>query len=103
MNDRTRRKLDTFTRVDAFGVEHIDDFAANSLGKQLFTEISTIVDRLGSHASFQASGQGTARQGTTTPRPVRTPTTRLSPYRTSTPCRHPNTQARRSSDNRTFG
>jgi len=64
MDDKSRRKLDTFTRVAAFGAEHASDFATNSIGKQLFTELSSIVATLGGHASSQTSGQGSARQGT---------------------------------------
>jgi hypothetical protein len=66
MDDKERRKLETFTRIEDFGTTHDNDFAANSLGKQLFAEISTIVAKLAGDASSEASGRGLARQGTST-------------------------------------
>jgi len=64
MDGKSRRRLDTFTRVAAFGAEHAGDFASDSIGKQLFTELSSIVATLGGHASSQKSVQGSARKGT---------------------------------------
>ena len=64
MDDKERRKLETFTRIEDFGTAHANDFAANSLGKQIFTEVSTIVARLAGHASAEESGRASARQGT---------------------------------------
>jgi hypothetical protein len=66
MDDQERRKFQMFTRVEAFGTAHNQDFAANSLGKQLFAQLSTMVGQLESHASSETSGRGLARQGTTT-------------------------------------
>ncbi len=66
MDDKERRKLATFTRIEDFGTAHDKDFATNSLGKQLFAEIATIVTKLAGAASSEASGRGSARQGTTT-------------------------------------
>jgi hypothetical protein len=66
MNDSENRRHEMFTRVRDFGVAHTADFAAASIGKQLFTNITTIVTELDSHSSSQASGFGSARQGTAT-------------------------------------
>lgn len=64
MDDKERRKLETYARIEDFGTAHDKDFASNSLGKQIFAEISTIVASLTGHASSEASGRGSARQGT---------------------------------------
>jgi hypothetical protein len=66
MNDTENRKRQMFSRVDGFGVEHANDFAANSIGKQLFTALRGIIAELDGHASSEVSGRGFARQGTTT-------------------------------------
>ena len=66
MDDRENRKLAAFARAESFGAAHMSDFAPTSLAKQLFTELTGIVATLGGHASFEASGVGLARQGTTT-------------------------------------
>ena len=66
MNDRERRKLETFQRAERFGVEHTDDFGANSLGKQLFIQLSLIINTLAGHASSEESGRGMKRQATST-------------------------------------
>ncbi len=66
MNDSENRRHEMFTRVRDFGEAHTADFAANSIGKQLFTDITAIVTELDGHASSQVSGFGSARQGTAT-------------------------------------
>jgi len=66
MDDRQRRKLDTLSRLDDFGLAHASDFAPNSVGKQLFTEISILADRLAGFATSQVSGRALAQHGTTT-------------------------------------
>jgi hypothetical protein len=65
MNDSENRKLQMFTRARDFGTTHIADFDDGSLGKQLITQITGIVNELDGLASSQASGRGSARQGTT--------------------------------------
>lgn len=65
MNDRENRKHQMFVRVRDFGAEHATDFAANSLGSQLFVTLAGIVTTLDGHAASQASKGGAARQGTT--------------------------------------
>ncbi len=65
MNDREIRKLNMFVRVRDFGLEHSSDFAANSLGKQLFTQIGSIVAEFEAHAASQNTGTGLSKQGTT--------------------------------------
>jgi hypothetical protein len=66
MDDKERRKFDTFMRVDTFGESHSTDFAPTSLGKQLFTELKTNIAKLSGDASAETSGKGVARQGTST-------------------------------------
>lgn len=66
MDDKERRKLDTFMRADAFGDSHEGDFAPTSLGKQLFTELKTNIAKLGGEASVETSCKGSARQSTST-------------------------------------
>ncbi len=66
MNDNENRKRQTFTRVKDFGMAHTNDFANNSLGKQLFATLHAITLELDGHAASEASGHGSARQGTAT-------------------------------------
>jgi hypothetical protein len=55
-----------FLRVQDFGVTHGNDFAAGSLGKQLFSKLSGIIAEIEGHSASEASGVGLARQGTAT-------------------------------------
>ena len=66
MNDNENGRHQMFVLVREFGAAHANDFAANSLGKALFTNISTIITERDGHASAEASGIGSARQGTST-------------------------------------
>jgi len=66
MEDSQNRRREMFLRAKNFGTDHDGDFAANSLGKQLFTELNDIVAQLETHAADEASGRGTAREGTST-------------------------------------
>lgn len=66
MNDNENRRHLTFVRVRDFGDAHSTDFADGSIGKDLFTRLASIVNELDSHAAAEVSGQGTARQGTST-------------------------------------
>lgn len=66
MNDRENRKFQMFLRVQDFGSAHANDFAAASLGKQLFAKLSDIIAEIEGHSASEASGVGLARQGTTT-------------------------------------
>lgn len=66
MNDNENRRHQMFMRVQDFGSGHTTEFAATSLGRQLFTSLSTIVDELGSKGAAEVSGAGLSRQGTTT-------------------------------------
>jgi hypothetical protein len=66
MNDTENRKRQMFSRVDGFGVVHVNDFTANSLGKQLFVTLREIIAELDGHASSEFSGHGLVRQGTVT-------------------------------------
>jgi hypothetical protein len=65
VNDTENRRRQTFDRVHSFGLTHGDDFAANSLGKQLFAILATIIAELDGHAASEVSGFGLARQATT--------------------------------------
>lgn len=65
MNDIENRRRQTFVHVHSFGVAHENDFAANSLGKQLFVTLATVISELEGHAASEASGFGLARQATT--------------------------------------
>jgi len=71
VNDSENRKHQTFVRAHGFGEAHANDFAANSLGKQLFTTLGTIITELDGYAASEAAGIGLARQGTTTRRQAR--------------------------------
>jgi len=66
MNDRENRKFQMFLRVQDFGIIHADDFAAGSLARLLFGNLSDIIAEIEGHAASEASGVGLARQGTTT-------------------------------------
>jgi hypothetical protein len=66
MNDSENRRRQMFARVDDFGDAHSQDFAANSLGQQTFAALKTILGELDGHAASEASGFGSAREGTTT-------------------------------------
>jgi len=71
MNDNENRRYQMFLRVARFGSAHGADFAANSIGKQLFTNLSTIITELQGHGALEFSGVGAARQGTVTRRQAR--------------------------------
>lgn len=66
MEDTQNRRHEMFVRVKGFGVGHANDFAPNGLGTQLFADLGGIVAQLDNHASAEASGVGTAREGTST-------------------------------------
>lgn len=71
MNDTENRKHNTYVRVQGFAEEHGDDFAASSLGKQLFATLATIIDEIDGYAASEVSGVGEAREGTSTRRQAR--------------------------------
>ena len=64
MNDLEIRTLDTFKRVRNFDATHIGLFPAGTLARELFDAINGEVNALEAHAVAEASGRGTARQGT---------------------------------------
>src|SRR5882762_7045573 len=64
MDDLENRRRQMFGRVDGFGTTHSADFAANSLGRQLFTNLADIVAQLDGHAATQVSGFGAAQEAT---------------------------------------
>jgi hypothetical protein len=71
VNDTENRKHSTYMRVQGFGEAHVNDFAANSLGKQLFASLATIVSEINEQAASEVSGIGDAREGTSTRRQAR--------------------------------
>lgn len=71
MNDTENRKHSTYARVQGFSEAHANDFAANSLGKQLFATLATIISEINEHAASEVSGIGDAREGTSTRRQAR--------------------------------
>jgi hypothetical protein len=66
MDDRENLRYQMFLRVRDFGVEHTTDFAADSLGRQLFVKLTGLVSTLEGHAASESSKHGAAKQGTTT-------------------------------------
>jgi hypothetical protein len=71
MNDTENRRHQMFVRVKDFGGAHTADFAANSLGRQLFTSLSAIITEVEGHSASEVSGSGLSRQGTTTRKQAR--------------------------------
>ncbi len=71
MNDNENRRHQMFVRVHDFGIAHSGDFAATSLGKQLFTNLAGVVNELESKGASEVTGGGMARQGTTTRKQAR--------------------------------
>lgn len=66
MNDNENRRLQMFVRARDFGVAHTRDFADDSLGKSLFTALTTTITDIENQAASEVSGKGQARQSTTT-------------------------------------
>ena len=53
MNDVEKRSSDLLARVRDFGATHSADFAATTLGGQLFAEVAAVVAELEHHATVQ--------------------------------------------------
>src|ERR1700687_1070938 len=66
VNDNENRRRQMFARVQDFVTAHANDFAPTSLGKELSKTLATIITELDGHASSEASGIGSERQGTST-------------------------------------
>jgi hypothetical protein len=64
MDDLENKRRQMFGRVDGFGSAHSADFAANSLGTQLFTDLAGLVAQFDGHAATQVSGFGAAQEAT---------------------------------------
>jgi hypothetical protein len=65
MDDLENRRRQMFWRVDGFGIAHSADFAANSVARQLFTNLAdVVVAQLDEHAAAQVSGFGAAHEAT---------------------------------------
>ena len=65
MTNLETRKFNMLTRVKDFGVAHASSFPTNSLGGEVFTELTGIVQTLAGFASEKSSTRGEARQITT--------------------------------------
>ena len=64
MNDSELRRYEMLIRVQDFGKAHAAAFPANTLGAELFTEVTSAIAELSSHASAQVSSASSAKQGT---------------------------------------
>jgi hypothetical protein len=64
MTNLETRKFNMLTRVRDFGIAHASSFPTNSLGGELFTEITGIVETLEGFASEKSSTTGESRQKT---------------------------------------
>ena len=65
MKDSERRKYEMFARVREFGAARAGEFAAGSLGSELFAGIGGVVEELNTHGGRQTSSASAAVQGTT--------------------------------------
>jgi hypothetical protein len=66
MNDNENRKHQMFVRTQQFLAGRTADFAIDSLGQQLATQLAAVITELDGHAAAETSGSGAARQGTVT-------------------------------------
>ena len=66
MNDNERRKHQMFVRVQQFLTSRASDFGPGSLVKTLAVQLTAVITELDVHAAAEASGGGSARQGTVT-------------------------------------
>ncbi len=66
MNDNHSRRHQTFVRVRECFAQHANDFSATGAGRQLATELTSLITELDGQATAQAAGAGQARQGTQT-------------------------------------
>lgn len=66
MDDNESRRHQMFVRVRDFAQAHGDDFSQQSMARQYFTELETVITNLDTHAAAEASGHAASRQGTVT-------------------------------------
>lgn len=71
MNALENRQLEMFARVRDFGVARTDDFAAGTLGQELFASLSQVVANLETHATSQTSQRNEAKKTTASKTAVR--------------------------------
>jgi hypothetical protein len=64
MNALENRQLEMFARVRDFGVARGGDFAAGTLGQELFTSLTQVVTSLETHATQQTSQRNEAKKST---------------------------------------
>ncbi|MDX6384019.1 MAG: hypothetical protein QOK48_1592 [Blastocatellia bacterium] len=66
MTDKENRKYQMFVRVRNFCTAHATGFAANSLASQLIAALIALITTLDGLIAEQVSGQGAAREGSST-------------------------------------
>jgi hypothetical protein len=66
MTDHQNRRHQMFIRVREFLSQRINDFSANGMVRQLFTQLQVLISGLDGHVTAQASGFGEAHQLTQT-------------------------------------
>jgi len=66
MNDKQRRKHRMLVRADGFNDQIINDFGADSVGRQFFASLKTTIADAEAHAAAEFSGRSSARHGTGT-------------------------------------
>lgn len=71
MNNLAIRRYETLKRVRDFGAVRITAFPTGSYGRELFDQITNIVNELQSHGADQTTGQGETSSTTTTKAAVR--------------------------------
>ena len=64
MNDDERRRYEMFLRVHNFGEAHKDAFPAATLGREVFDNLSAVIDELRNLATTKFSSALAAKQGT---------------------------------------
>ena len=65
MNDNLRHRYEMLLRVRDFGTQNTAAFPANTRGRELFTELGTIIEEIEQHAAAKESNSRGAREGTT--------------------------------------
>lgn len=64
MNENETRKYEMLARVRDFGARHATTFPPGTFAAELFAQIGSAVAQLSIHSVAQATGSGTAREGT---------------------------------------
>jgi hypothetical protein len=64
MNENETRKYEMLARVRDFGTRHATTFPPGTLAAELFAQVGSAVAQLSNYSVAQATGNGTAREGT---------------------------------------